>query len=151
MSSSKVQKESVCTSILRVVTKLSVVNFFQEFRTYGAYHKNTKCCRNFATAQSMFEALQYTGIQSRDMVVVKTRVKSLLQTALIVDMLEDSQTQLASEISTHQRVSTRPQMPNINPYSTYKMALLSVLYILVDAYFILAGANTGLDYSQFDH
>ena len=33
-------------------------------------------------------------------------------------------------------------MPNINPYSTYKMALLSVLYILADAQFILVGANT---------
>ena len=34
-------------------------------------------------------------------------------------------------------------MPNINPYSsTYKMALLCVLYILLDAQFILAGANT---------
>ena len=43
-----------------------------------------------------------------------------------------------------QRVSRSPQTPNINPYSTYKMALLSVLYILADAQFILAGANTGV-------
>ena len=41
-----------------------------------------------------------------------------------------------------QRVSRSPQTPNINQYSTYKMALLSVLYIIEDAQFILAGANT---------
>ena len=35
-----------------------------------------------------------------------------------------------------------PQTPNINPYSTYKMALLCVLYILQDAQFISAGANS---------
>ena len=34
-------------------------------------------------------------------------------------------------------------MPNINPYSTYEMVLLSVLYILLDVQFISAGANTG--------
>ena len=38
-----------------------------------------------------------------------------------------------------------PQTPNINPYSTYKMALLCVLYILQDAQFISAGANSALD------
>ena len=43
---------------------------------------------------------------------------------------------------TLQRVFVSPQMPNINPYSTYKMALLCVLYILQDTQFILAGANT---------
>ena len=43
-----------------------------------------------------------------------------------------------------QRVSRSPPTSNIIPYSTYKMALLSVLYILVDAQFILAGANTGV-------
>ena len=32
--------------------------------------------------------------------------------------------------------------PNINPYSTYKMALLCVLCIFLDAQFISAGANT---------
>ena len=41
-----------------------------------------------------------------------------------------------------QRVFRSPQMPIINPYySTYKMALLCVLYILQDAQFISAGAN----------
>ena len=48
-----------------------------------------------------------------------------------------------------QRVSRSPQTPNINPYSTYKMALLSVLYILADAQFILAGANTGYEVRLF--
>ena len=38
-----------------------------------------------------------------------------------------------------------PQTPNINPYSTYKMALLCVLYILQDAQFLSAEANSGFD------
>ena len=43
-----------------------------------------------------------------------------------------------------QRVFRSPQAPNINPYSTYKKALLCVLYILPDAQFISAGANIDL-------
>ena len=39
-------------------------------------------------------------------------------------------------------------MPNINPYSTYKMALLCVLCILQDAQFISAGANSGHNASK---
>ena len=35
-------------------------------------------------------------------------------------------------------------MPNVITYGTCKMALLFVLYILLDAQFILAGANTGI-------
>ena len=42
-----------------------------------------------------------------------------------------------------QRVFMSPQTPNISPYSTYEMALLNILCILVDAQFISAGANTG--------
>ena len=41
-----------------------------------------------------------------------------------------------------QWVFRSPQTPNINTYSTYKMALLCVLYILLDVKFISAGANS---------
>ena len=47
----------------------------------------------------------------------------------------------------HLRVLKSPQTPNTNPYSTYKMAPLCVLYILLDDQFILAGANTAWGYS----
>ena len=45
-----------------------------------------------------------------------------------------------------QRVFRSPQTPNIIPYSTFKMALLCVLYILQDAQFISAGANSATEY-----
>ena len=41
-----------------------------------------------------------------------------------------------------QEVFSHPQTPNINPYSTYKMARLCILYILLDAQFNQAGVNT---------
>ena len=41
-----------------------------------------------------------------------------------------------------QRVFKSPQTPNINTYSLYNMALLCVLYIILNAQFISAGANT---------
>ena len=42
-----------------------------------------------------------------------------------------------------QRVSRCPQTPRILPYSAYKIAVLCVLYIYLDAQLILPGANTG--------
>ena len=41
-----------------------------------------------------------------------------------------------------QKVFKSPQTPITNPYNTYKMAPLCVLYTLLDTQFILAGANT---------
>ena len=61
--------------------------------------------------------------------------------------LSGSNLSLMFELVMFQRASDVSIVVHIYSYSTYKMALLCVLYILLDAQFISAGANTDYRWS----